>query len=557
MHIAGTEKLLAIPSGLLIRAGLFPSFVAKFALFVAILLTWTVFCGQVGKKLLQLPIIAGQIIGGILLGPSLINIAGIEFFAQPLSLLDPKTNLLYAITTSDLMVFFILLLSSAITVSYLLWIAGHETNVRDILSIGLTAISAGIFGAVFPIIMTAGFLYYGFSWTLLQSIALGLIFAATSVSIPVAMLFAYRKMHLKSSKATLGAAIVDDILAVIFLSLFFLMLQAGVFGVVKEFVISDHGKTIGTALVAMVLAFVFIGAVGFFLVPPFIRWLRSYHLSHLIAPAAKSIMLLFFAFTELVGGLAGITGAYFAGLFHRMGDTNCRADKVVSPFVTAILLPLFLGSIGLQIDMRLLGLFDWVLVVVLLIISIISKLAGCWLATWLSNMVSRKGVYRWRAIDSYLFGSSMVARGEVGLVIATVLFGSRVLLPQQYVIAVVVIVLTTIAAPIMLAFGFHKLEVMPLGEEQLFALNIGLFPVIGTRQMFNVIIGRIASVGLYKTSVRMSEGRKIVNIEGQNVKIILCPEEGILFRGDSAKIDEILSMVKRAVVDDVERLSTH
>ncbi len=557
MYITGTDNSLAIPSGLLIHAGLSPSFVAKFALFVAILLTWTVFCGKLGKKLLQLPIIAGQIIGGILLGPSLIDIAGIAFFARPISLFDPKTNLFYAITSSDLMVFFILLLSSAMTISYLLWIAGHETNIRDVLSIGITVISAGVFGAVFPIIMTAGFLYYVFAWTLLQSIALGLIFSATSVSIPIAMLFAYRKMHLKSSKATLGAAVVDDILAVIFLSIFFLMLQSGVFGIVKGLVISDPEKTIGVALVKMVLTFVFMGIAGFFFIPPFLRWLSRYHLSHLIAPAANSIMLFFFAFSELVGGLAGITGAYFAGLFHRMGDTRHRADKVILPFVTAILLPLFLGSIGLQIDLRLLSLFDWILVGILLIIAIISKLVGCWVATWFSNMVGRKGSYRWRAIDSYLFGSSMVARGEVGLVIATVLFGSRVLLPQQYVIAVVVIVLTTIAAPIMLAFGFNKLEIMPRGEEQLFALNIGLFPVVGTRQMFNIIIERIEASGIYRTSVRMSEGRKIFNVEGQNVKIILCPEEGILFRGDSAEIDEILSMVKRSVIEDVDRLSTH
>jgi len=118
-----------------------------------------------------------------------------------------------------------------------------------------------------------------------------------------------------------------------------------------------------------------------------------------------------------------------------MGDTGCKAEKVLSPFVNAILLPLFLGSIGLQIDVSLLGRHEWGVVVLLLIIAICSKLIGCCLATMLS---------RWSWLETYLFGSAMVTRGEVGLVIATILYGSQLILPQQYIIAVVVIVLITI-----------------------------------------------------------------------------------------------------------------
>ena len=139
--------------------------------------------------------------------------------------------------------------------------------------------------------------------------------------------------------------------------------------------------------------------------------------------------------------------------------------------------------------------------------------------------------------------------------ISYIFYESRLILPQQYAVAVVVIVLTTIAAPIMLAFGFEQLRLRPIKENQVFALNVGLFPIIGTTQMFNIIVGHLEASGQYRTSVRMNKNRKVVNIEGLHVEIILCPEEGILFKGDIAQINEMLAHIKRLVIQDVERLS--
>ena len=146
-----SDTPLAIPQGVLISAGLNASFVAKFALFVAVLLLWTIAFGKLFKALVHCPTIAGQIIGGILLGPSGINIAGAKMFTDPFTVLDNATGVFYSLASSDLFIFFILLISAALTVSYLMWIAGHETDVRDIVKVGVTAISAGILGALLPI----------------------------------------------------------------------------------------------------------------------------------------------------------------------------------------------------------------------------------------------------------------------------------------------------------------------------------------------------------------------------------------------------------------------
>ena len=541
----------AVPQGILMNNGLSTAFVAKFAFFLGFLLMWTIVWGRLLKVVFRIPVIAGQIIGGILIGPSFLNILGWPLFADPMKIYDHFGNL-YLLASSDLYLFFVVLCSSALTVTYLLWIAGHETEVRDIFHVGVTATTAGLLGALLPIFMTVGgalFLLKGFS--LIQSIAIGLIFSATSVSIPVTMLVTLRKMHLKSSKATLGAAIIDDVFSVILLSMFFIMLQSGTFGD-AQVVSHGHHHSIAESLVYMIISFASIFLTGYFMIPPVLKWLKNHQSSFLLASFANGMMLFYFAFAELIGGLAGITGAFFAGLFHRMGDNRHQAEKTIAPYVRSFLLPIFLGSIGLQLDISVLTLSQWVTVAILLVIAIVSKLLACYAATGMSNLSGRRSVDRWTWLEGYLFGSSMVARGEVGLVISTILRGSQIITVDQYIISVVVIVLTTIVTPFMLAIGFHLLAKIP--EKTDYSFKLGNFSVTGTQQMFNIIAGQIAEMGDYNTAIEISEGRKVVNLEDKNVKVFYDPQEGIIFRGDRKNIEEIVTRVKKAVSEELERL---
>jgi len=547
---------LSIPQGVLVGSGLNAEFIARFALFIAVLLLWTVGVAKLFKRIFYVPIIAGQIVAGILLGPSVINIASIGYFAEPLQLMDRITGKLYALASSDLFLFFVLLLSSSFTVGYLLWIAGHETNVKDLLKLGFSASSAGILGALVPIGMTILVAFFlGPDYTMLSSTGLGIIFAATSISIPVAMLFSQNKMHLRSSKAMLGAAVIDDIFAILLLSLFFIAVDMGVFGEPVGLITGGHHVGLMKSLIYLMLAFVVILGAGYYAIRPLILWLHQRKLSHLVSPLAHGIMFLYFALAELLGGLAGITGAYFAGLFHRMGDTRHHAEKTISPFVNAVLLPLFLCSIGLQVDIKLLNGSQWIIVGILLFVAIISKLIGCLMATRLSNWIYQRGTTKngWSLLETYIFGASMVARGEVGLVVSTVLNAARIISPEQYVIAVIVIVLTTIASPIMLSIGFSYEESRRVVEFAPVSLNLGLFDVIGTKHLFNIILGRIESLMGLKTTVHLSEGRRIVTIRDYDVKIILCPDVGILFEGNKDNVNTIMSMVRDAVQKELDR----
>ena len=392
-------------------------------------------------------------------------------------------------------------------------------------------------------------LYFFWGFNLAASTGIGLIFSATSVSIPVALFFANKKLHLRSSKATLGAAIVDDIFAMLLLSFFMIALQAGVFG--QAIILDGHSAGLSEALSKLVICFVAMFGVGWFAYPKLITWLQNSRRIFLIAPLAFISMLFYFAFAELFGGLAGITGAYFAGLFHRLPDFRHKAEKTLSPFVNSILLPLFLGSIGLQVDFTTLSKGDWFIVGVLLFLAIVSKLLGTYLATGLSNLVSKTKL-KWTGLETFIFGSSMVARGEVGLVVATVLKGGQVISPVEYVISVVVIVMTTIVTPIMLSYGF-RLEGGAQPKE--FSLKLGHFSKTGTLSMFNIIVRLIEQDKHWGTTVSFNQDKKILTLEKESVSIIYDAEGGLTFKGDQNIINNILDLVKDSLSEDIQKLT--
>jgi Kef-type K+ transport system membrane component KefB len=428
---------------------------AQCALFIAIVFAGTILIGYILEKFIRLPTIAGHIIGGLIMGPSVLNIAQWAPFSTPFNI--PFDQGIASLLPADIAMFFLSLLSSLFAISYLLWIAGYETDIQNMMNVGIPAIVGGILGALLPIITIVVAGYVGLLGAIsgVSSIALGLIFAATSVSIPVAVLVAYKKMHLKSSQATLGAAVVDDIFAVILVSLFFMTLPRGILEMAHQ--TTETPSNLWLTLVGMALIFIMMFIVGRYAMPPIARWMIRTNQINLLVSSASCIMLFYFAGAELLGGLAGITGAYFAGLFHRQGDTHHAVIKQIEPFVKEILLPLFLASIGLQTNIRLLSASQWILVLILLTIAIITKLLGCYIATLIATTTSSLE-NRWTMLESYLFGSSMVARGEVGLVVATLLRSMHVIGQDLYVMSVVVIIFTTIATPIMLSIGFSYSE---------------------------------------------------------------------------------------------------
>ncbi|MBU4269724.1 cation:proton antiporter [Candidatus Dependentiae bacterium] len=534
-------------------SGISADFISKFCLFLAILLLTTIATGKILKKLLNLPIVAGQIIGGIILGPSIINIKNIHILNEPIKFLDSTKQYICNIASTDFFIFFVLLISSGLTVSYLLWIAGHETDVQDIAKVGIESTLAGFIAAILPIFMITGTLYLieGSAFTLASAIGQGVVFAATSVSIPIAMLISYGKINLRSSKATIGASIIDDILAIILFSIFIILLQSGALGIVTNTNQISANTSISFALIKMVFAFILMFLVGKLFISPVNNLLDKYKLSHLIPPFATLMMLSYFSLSEMVGGLAGITGAYFAGLFHRTSDKKHRALRAISPFVNSILLPIFLGSIGMQVNINGLNLHHWISIFILLVVAVVAKVFGCFISTWITNFFIKDNTQKWSFWESYLFGSSMVARGEVGLVIATILNSTNLMSANQYVVCVTVIILTSIISPIMLLFGFKQLETKPSDKE--FSTIIGPFENLSTRYLFDTLYAYVEKTENMMPIIELSEGEKILTLS-ENTRIILNSNNAIEFKGNETKIKNILKNIKTQITHDLDKI---
>ena len=416
-------------------------FIAQSALFISLVLAGVITIGMLLKRFLKLPEIAGQIIGGIILGPSLINIASFSLFNTSFTVTFGQQ--MSALPAAQAILFFIGMISALITVPSLLWMAGHETDLPALKKVGFVAVMAGILGALVPLVLI-GFFGYSIGFSLAQSIGLGLIFSATSVSIPVAMLIGLNKMKTRVAGATLAAAVVDDIVAVILLSLFFIVIPgAG----------ADAHSSLLSSLGSLGAAFVLFAVSGICIMPRILSWVKNFKDESLLAAVAFILSSAYFVVAELIGGLAGITGSYFAGLFHARSDAQHSAYKILQPFVQTILLPLFLGSIGLTLDLSLLSAYQWAMALIIMIVAIASKCLACALTTWLSNRFSSG--QRWSLIETFLFGAAMTARGEVGLVIASIMKAHGLLSAEWYALAVVVIVLTTLATPALLSWGFY------------------------------------------------------------------------------------------------------
>lgn len=548
---------IKIPQNLLITSGLSSVFIAKFALFFACILIFTVVFGKICKKFFKIPVIAGQILAGIILGPSFFNLAKWPIFNSILSLKDSLTSQSYEILSSDIFVFLILVISSTFTISFLLWLAGYETDIKDMLKVGPTATIAGFLGAIAPIVITffavitliGGCNYF-------TAIGLGLVFSATSVSIPVAMLVAQNKMGLRSSKATLGAAIIDDILAVIILSLFLIFIKSGYLGSCSFLESSDlHQSSLSMLLLKIGITFITFFAFGLTVIPVFMKYFNKNRYVTLIAPFAFFFMLIYFSFSEIVGGLAGITGAYFAGLFQRRFDEHHYAENTLSPFISSILVPIFLASIGLQVNLNVLNGADWVIVLLLFIVAVISKFIGVFGATIISNLtVQAKN--KWTFFESYLFGASMVARGEVGLVIVTLLRNVGIINENIYVISIVVITLTTLIAPILLSVGFaYESKIKKILPEKPSKLKLGHFDALDTHTVFDAILQILEHHNLFGTVVMLQEGRYVVNLEEKKLEIIYSPKEGIILIGPKDALRSLLQLVKKEFQKDVSKLN--
>jgi Kef-type K+ transport system membrane component KefB len=378
--------------------------------------------GYASSRLGQ-PAVLGELLVGILLGPSVLNILGWQPFA----------DLHLGETIQQL---------AEIGVLLLMFSAGLEVRLDDLRRVGRVAVYSGGLGVVAPVLMaTPAALLAGYN--LEASLFIGMAMAATSVSISAQTMLELGVLRAKEGLALLGAAVIDDILAIILLSVLVAVSVTG----------GGLAEVIGV-LVRLVAFVVVATAAGWFVLPWLENRVAQLSISSGTLALAISSALLFGWAAETLGGMAAITGAFIAGLGlgRTHGDARHTIESGLHGLNYALLVPIFFVSIGLRTDLRQLSLSDLPFALVLLALAVASKIIGSGGGARLGGFDGRSGLR---------VGVGMVSRGEVGLIIGSVGLQYGLIPADAFPQIVLVILVTTLITPPMVRWAFRQPKVNP------------------------------------------------------------------------------------------------
>ncbi len=435
-----------------------------FVAVLAIILFFTKLFGLFIRKL-GVPQVLGFIIAGIFIGPavfgdfcgfSLIGFAGRGY--TPLFVL-PETG-------NALSVF------SKIGVLLLMFTTGLETNLKDLKNTGAAAFLMAFAGVIVPLVL--GFLIslpfggigLGFAGkaNIYRSVFIGTVLTATSVAITVSVLKELGKIHTRLGTTIVSAAIIDDVIGIVLLSVVTGIAKSGT-GEYSNGFEWFKGQIYGT--VVMIICFFIFAVVAGFGISKVFRWLEKKRATtHRIPIFSLAVCFAYSWIAEEIFGVADITGAFLAGVVlstaHR---TSEYADKKIEVCTYTIFAPVFFANIGIT-SISFAGLDPRIILFALLavLMGLIGKIIGC-------GAVCKAFKYSFR--ESLTGGVGMMARGEVALIVtATVTdaaLGSNALPPQFMIMTVLLILISSVLTPIFLKllYGNEKKQ-LPLnpGDEE-------------------------------------------------------------------------------------------
>lgn len=358
------------------------------------------------------PSVLGELLVGLLLGPTVINLfVGVPWFVGDTHLTDSLT------------------LFAEIGVLLLMFLAGLELELGELLRAGKVATLAGTLGVIVPLILgylTA--LLFGMEST--EAIFIGLALAPTSVSISAQTLMELGVLRSKVGLGLLGAAVLDDVLVVLALSV-----ASVLFGVGGE------TGSLWIILGRMVLFLVGATAVGLFVLPRLLRRVSKLPVSHVITAFSLIVCLLFAWSSEALGGVAAITGAFMAGLFLARTSFADRIEEGISAMAYGLFVPIFMVNIGLQANLREISGDLWLFAIVLTLVAIATKVIGSGGGALLAGF---------NRLDSLRLGTGMISRGEVGLIVASVALSQEMIQQEIFSVVVFMIIVGTLVTPLLL-----------------------------------------------------------------------------------------------------------
>lgn len=386
-----------------------------FILAISIIIIAAKLGGYLSIRLGQ-PSVLGELVAGIILGPTVLNM----LHAWPVFASDE------ALGES-------LTLMAEIGVILLMFLAGLELEIGELLRSGKVATLAGTLGVIAPLTLGLGAsLMFGYGVN--EAVFVGLAMSATSVSISAQTLIELGVLRSRVGLGLLGAAVFDDILVILLLSTAAIVMGTS----------GTEASLIVTVLkMALYLAGVII--VGLWLIPPATRIISDLPISQGLVAFALAVCLLFAFSAEVFGGMASITGAFLAGLFFARTPLAPKIKIGVSAIAYGFFVPIFFVNIGLESNLRAITGGLWLFAIVLTLIAIISKVVGCGSGALLGGF---------NRTDSLRLGVGMISRGEVGLIVATVGMTAGMLSQDTFSIVVFMVIVATLVTPPLLRASY-------------------------------------------------------------------------------------------------------
>lgn len=378
---------------------------------LAIIILFAKLFGLLAKKL-KAPQVVGEIVAGLIIGPSVLGLVGQSDFIAQLA---------------------------EIGVLLLMFYAGLETDLKELLHTGPVALVIACMGVAVPLF--GGYLlyscFYGFSPAgsdeFYKAVFTGVIMTATSVGITVQTLRELGRLKSKVGTVIMSAAIIDDVIGIIVLT----------------FVIGFKSPESNSLQVVIntVLFFAFALVVGFIIYKVFKLIDKRYFHQRRIPILGLCLCFAMAYAAEKYFGIADITGAYVAGIILcNLRDSEYIAEKMdISSYM--IFGPVFFASIGLKTEFSGLTASLLLFSVCFVLVALVTKIIGC-------GGISRLFGYRGR--DCFKIGVGMMTRGEVALIVAQKGLAVGLMEPVFFTSVILLIICSSIITPVVMKLLYRS-----------------------------------------------------------------------------------------------------
>lgn len=375
---------------------------------LALILAVTKLGGLLSRKA-KMPEVLGALLAGVIIGPVCLNL--VQY--------DDNIKLL-----------------SNLGVIFLMFLAGLETDLEQFKKAGKSSFVIALLGVLVPLILgTLGAsLFYR---NIMENLFIGVILTATSVSITVETLTELGKLNTKAGVNILGAAVIDDILGLMLISV----------------LLSMGGGASGGSVLTKLAGIVLFCAAAILLILFVPKLLKRFGIEFQPGRTFFTLSLaaaLLASFLAESLGIAAITGAYLCGLLFSQFRQKEYLERNVKAVSSGFLSPIFFASVGLEASLNGFGGREILITLVMFLVAVIGKVVGCGAGARL---------FRMSRIESLQIGAGMISRGEVAIITANIGLQAHIITQEVFVPTILVVVLTTVITPVLLKLSFsHRLE---------------------------------------------------------------------------------------------------